>query len=358
MYISSIAAKGSPKSYMIYHEDPRSLHIGTVADHSYFIPFPKNSNPFLPRENSERFLLLNGDWDFNYYDSIIDLEDDFVNVEFNNTIPVPSNWQLHGYDKPQYTNVVYPIPFDPPFVPDDIPVGVYRRTFEYNPDGMNRFLCFEGVDSCIYLYINGKFAGYSQVSHHTSEFDITGYLCSGTNTICVAVLKWCDGTYLEDQDKIRLSGIFRDVYLLSRPAAHVFDYLVHTKLNPDCTTCTLEIKVFGWDSDISFADAEGNVIFTEHLTNGVPFITEINNPRLWSAETPYLYKMTISSGDECIGDEIGLRDIEITDGIFKINHRHAKFRGVNRHDSYPDTGYYADIAHMEMSLWHLCYAVS
>ncbi len=350
MDIASIAVKASPKSYMIYHEDPHSLHIGTVADHSYFIPFPKNSNPFVQRENSERFLLLNGEWEFNYYDSIIDLEDDFVNAGFKKTIPVPSNWQLHGFDKAQYTNVVYPIPFDPPFVPDDIPVGVYRRTFEYNPDGMNRFLCFEGVDSCLYLYINGKFAGYSQVSHHTSEFDITGYLCAGTNTICVAVLKWCDGTYLEDQDKIRLSGIFRDVYLLSRPAAHVFDYTIHTKLSPDCTTATLEIKVFGWDSDISFADANGNVIFAEHLTNGVPLITEINNPKLWSAETPYLYKMTIVSGDECIGEEIGLRDIEITDGIFKINHRHVKFRGVNRHDSYPDTGYYADTAHMEMDL--------
>ncbi|MBR4542073.1 MAG: glycoside hydrolase family 2, partial [Lachnospiraceae bacterium] len=221
MDISAIAATGSPKSYMIYHEDPHSLHIGTVPDHCYFIPFSKDEDPFAMREESSRFTLLNGEWDFNYYDSIIDLEDNFTDVEFKNTIPVPSNWQLHGYDKAQYTNVVYPIPFDPPFVPDDIPVGVYRRTFDYTPDGLNRYLCFEGADSCLYLYINGKFAGYSQVSHHTSEFDITGYLTSGINTICVAVLKWCDGTYLEDQDKIRLSGIFRDVYLLSRPSSHL-----------------------------------------------------------------------------------------------------------------------------------------
>ncbi|MBR4345263.1 MAG: glycoside hydrolase family 2 [Lachnospiraceae bacterium] len=350
MDISSISVKGTPKSHMIYHEDPRSLHIGTVADHSYFIPFSKDQDPFLPREESDHFLLLNGEWDFNYYESIIDLEDNFTEVDFKNTIPVPSNWQLHGFDKPQYTNVLYPIPFDPPFVPDDIPVGVYRRSFNYNPDGMNRFLCFEGVDSCFYLYINGKFAGYSQVSHHTSEFDITGYLFSGENTICVAVLKWCDGTYLEDQDKIRLSGIFRDVYILSRPAAHIFDYSIKTSLNNDCTVCSIELKVFGWDSDISFANADGDVLFTEHLTNGVPFITEIKNPILWSAETPYLYKLTIISGNECIGEEVGLRDVVIEEGIFKINHRHAKFRGVNRHDSYPDTGYYSDTAHMEKDL--------
>ena len=350
MDISSVSVKGSPKSNMRYHEDPHSLHIGTVADHSYFIPFSKNQDPFLKREDSDRFESLNGEWDFNYYDSIIDLEDNFIDVEFKNTIPVPSNWQLHGFDKAQYTNVVYPIPFDPPFVPDDIPVGVYRKTYDYEPDGMNRFLCFEGVDSCFYLYINGRFAGYSQVSHHTTEFDITGYLTTGKNTICVAVLKWCDGTYLEDQDKIRLSGIFRDVYILSRPAAHIFDYSIKTSLSHDCSVCTIEIKVFGWDSDISFFESEGGMLFSEHLTNGVPFTAEIKNPKLWSAESPYLYKLILFSGDECIGEEIGLRDIIIEEGVFKINHRHVKFRGVNRHDSYPDTGYYADTEHIETDL--------
>ena len=350
MDISAIAATGSPKSYMIYHEDPHSLHIGTVPDHCYFIPFSKDEDPFAMREESSRFTLLNGEWDFNYYDSIIDLEDNFTDVEFKNTIPVPSNWQLHGYDKAQYTNVVYPIPFDPPFVPDDIPVGVYRRTFDYTPDGLNRYLCFEGADSCLYLYINGKFAGYSQVSHHTSEFDITGYLTSGINTICVAVLKWCDGTYLEDQDKIRLSGIFRDVYLLSRPSSHLTDYTVKTSLTPDCSSCSLELTVLGRDCDVVLSDAAGKEVCSGHLTAGVSRVFEIKEPVLWSAETPYLYKLLISSGDELIGEEVGLRDIVIEEGVFKINHRHAKFRGTNRHDSYPDTGYYADMAHIEMDL--------
>ena len=159
MDISKISAVGSPKSHMIYHEDPGQLHVGTLKKHCYFIPFVGDENPFDNRENSSRFELLNGEWDFRYYDSIIDMEDDFVSAPFDKKIPVPSNWQLHGYDKPQYTNVCYPIPYDPPFVPDDIPVGVYSRSYNYTPDGLDRILVFEGVDSCIYLYVNGKFAG-------------------------------------------------------------------------------------------------------------------------------------------------------------------------------------------------------
>ncbi|MGN1089061.1 MAG: sugar-binding domain-containing protein, partial [Huintestinicola sp.] len=194
MDISKIAKAGTPRSFMVYHEDPHKLHIGTLPDHAYFIPFTKGQDPFSDRETSRRMELLNGKWDFRYYDSILDMDDDFINAPFSDKIPVPSNWQLHGYDKAQYTNVVYPIPFDPPYVPDDIPVGVYRRKYTHTNDGMRKILTFEGADSCIYLYINNKFAGYSQVSHHTSEFDITDLLNEGENTVTAAVLKWCDGT--------------------------------------------------------------------------------------------------------------------------------------------------------------------
>ena len=128
MDISKIAAPGTPKSKMIYHEDPQQLHINTLDRHCYFIPFSKEQNPFADRESSERFELLNGQWDFRYYDSIVDMEDDFVDLPFDKKLTVPSNWQLHGYDKAQYTNICYPIPYDPPYVPDDIPVGVYRRS--------------------------------------------------------------------------------------------------------------------------------------------------------------------------------------------------------------------------------------
>ena len=159
MDISTIAKKDSPKSKMIFHEDTEKLHIGTLPDHCYFIPFAKGQDAFSPREESERFELLNGEWDFTYYDSIIDMPDDFTAQENADKIPVPSNWQLHGYDKAQYTNVCYPIPYDPPYVPDDIPVGIYERGYDYSPDGMRRILCFEGVESAFYLYVTYFYPG-------------------------------------------------------------------------------------------------------------------------------------------------------------------------------------------------------
>ncbi len=200
--------KKSPKSYMIYHENPEVFHTGTLPPHSYFIPFGEGENPFESREKSSRFESLNGEWGFTHYSSIIDLEEDFVSVKARSKIQVPSNWQLQGYtsenDRIQYTNVVYPIPYNPPFAPDDIPVGVYTRSYFYKGGVDKKILCFEGVDCCFYLYINGDFAGYSEVSHNTSEFDITNLLKKGENKIIVVVLKWCFATYLEDQDKIRL----------------------------------------------------------------------------------------------------------------------------------------------------------
>ena len=260
MNLEKIAAPGSAKSKMIYHEDPNKLHIGTLEKHAYFIPFDREQDPFASREESNHFELLNGEWGFRYFESVIDLEDDFTAIIPNNTIPVPANWQLHGYDKPQYTNIAYPITFDPPYVPDENPVGIYSREYEYTPDGRDRILVFEGVDSCMYLYINDRFAGYSQVSHCTSEFDITSYLTEGTNKITVAVLKWCDGTYLEDQDKYRMSGIFRDVYMLSRPKKRLKDYVVKTILNREKTAADLELTVSGIDVTAELFDPEGNII--------------------------------------------------------------------------------------------------
>ncbi len=260
MDITKIAAPDSPKSKMTYHEDPQALHINTLDKHCYFIPFGKNQEAFSDRENSDRFELLNGEWDFRYYDSIIDMDDDFLNVPFEKKILVPSNWQLHGYDKPQYTNICYPIPYDPPYVPDDIPVGVYRRSYNYAPDGMEKILIFEGVDSCIYLYVNGEFAGYSQVSHSTSEFDITPFLKEGENTISAAVLKWCDETYLEDQDKFRLSGIFRDVYVLSRPKKRLKNYIIRTELSEDFSSAEFIFTAFGCDVTAELSDGSGNKI--------------------------------------------------------------------------------------------------
>ena len=346
MDISKISVTGSPKSKMIYHEDPQQLHIGTLGKHCYFIPFAKQQNPFESRESSEHFELLNGDWKFRYYNSIIGLEDDFLSMPFEKTIPVPSNWQLYGYDKPQYTNVCYPIPFDPPYVPDDIPVGIYSRSYDYKADGMKKILVFEGADSCVYLYINGEFAGYSQVSHSISEFDITSLLHEGENTITAAVLKWCDGTYLEDQDKFRLSGIFRDVYVLSRPEKRLENYVVKTILSDDLSSARLIFTPYGCDIDAVLYDGESKLAEFS-AKDGETVAIDIESPKLWSAETPYLYSLKILAGEEAIGEKVGFRNVYIENGAVMINGRNIKFLGVNRHDSYPDTGYYSSYEQMK-----------
>lgn len=348
MDISLISKSGTPKSKMIYHENPEALHIGILPPHRYFIPFGKAQNPYDSRYNSKFMELLNGDWNFTYYDSIIDMPDDFVSVKSGNTIPVPANWQLHGYDKPQYTNICYPITYDPPYVPDDIPVGVYSRSYNYTPDGLRKIITFEGVDSCIYLYINGEFAGYSQVSHMTSEFDITDMLCEGENEVTVAVLKWCDGTYLEDQDKFRLSGIFRDVYIMSRPEKRLENYRIKANPTPD-RKGILIITTEGSSANVKLYEGE-KLICEGYTEENMPLIIKVDNPHLWSAETPYLYNLVIETDTEIIGEKVGFRNIFIENGVVKINGKAVKFRGVNRHDSYPDTGYYASVKQMEKDL--------
>ena len=350
MNIATIAGAGTPKNHMIYHEDLTQLHLGTLPDHAYFIPFAKGQDPFKPREESERFQLLNGDWSFRYYASILDLEDDFLHLDFTETIPVPANWQLHGYDRAQYTNVVYPIPFDPPYVPDDDPVGIYQTKYEYHANGLRRILGFEGVDSCLYLYVNEKFVGYSQVSHHTSEFDLTPFLSEGENTITVAVLKWCDGTYLEDQDKIRLSGIFRDVYMLSRPEKRLENYRVKTLLDLEGNKATLQLTLQGSDAKVRLMDPQGTLLLEGEAKDGVTASFEIGAPMLWSAELPNLYPLEIETNDEVIGEKVGFREITLKDGVVRVNMQPLKIRGVNRHDSYPDTGYVASMEQLRGDL--------
>ena len=349
MDISAISKNGSPKSMMIYHEEPSVLHIGTLAEHCYFIPFAKGQDPSACREESDRFELLNGEWDFCYYESIVDMPDDLTDMSGSVKTLVPSNWQLNGFGKPQYTNVCYPIPFDPPYVPDDTPVGVYRRSYSYTSDGMRRILCFEGADSCIYLYVNGKFVGYSQVSHHTSEFDITDFLETGTNHITAAVLQWCDGTYLEDQDKFRLSGIFRDVYVLSRPEKRITDFRINACPDESFNNGIFEVTVSGTDADIRLFDGD-KLIFSGKARDGETLCHKLENIRLWSAECPYLYRTEIETDKEIISEKTGFRKVSIENGILKLNGRHIKILGVNRHDSYPDTGYYADREKMRYDL--------
>ena len=201
--------------------------VGTCGERSYYIPCASEEEA--RAEQSGRQFLLNGDWAFRYYDSFSQAVSPEGELGFDeedmDVIPVPSCWQNQGWGRHMYTNVRYPFPVDPPFVPDENPCGLYVRHVDMSQESLSArwFLNFEGVDSCFYLWVNGEFAGYSQVSHSTSEFEVTGLLQPGDNTLCVLVLQWCDGSYLEDQDKLRMSGIFRDVYLLARPQGFLWD---------------------------------------------------------------------------------------------------------------------------------------
>ena len=339
-----------------YFEDLNTLHVGTERPRSYYVPFGTAKDIFVSeREDSDRFGLLNGQWGFNYYKSIDRVPDTAINpqlpVDRGNMISVPSVWQTNGYDQVMYTNVDYPFPADPPYIPRDNPCGVYSRDFSVPSawDGFNKYIVFEGVDSCFYLYINGKFIGYSQVSHCTSEFDITSALKEGANRITVIVLKWCEGSYLEDQDKFRYSGIFRDVYLLGRPKGHLRDYEIRTEIAEDYRTAKMSFTldaVNPEDAIITVTDPDGHDVGVVRPDTEGHAELIIDNPVLWNAETPDLYNVLIDCADEYIGEKIGIRSVKIENGLFKFNGRVIKMKGVNRHDSDPYTGYVTDMEHM------------
>ncbi|MBP3237694.1 MAG: hypothetical protein J6M24_01200 [Lachnospiraceae bacterium] len=328
------------KELMRYHEDFNTLHVNTTDDHCYYIPFDRTQYPFAEREESSEFQLLNGEWDFKFYKSFREISDrQILSADFENKIDVPSCIQMRGFDYPQYVNVQYPIPYNPPFVPDDNPVGVYRTFYEYEKDGKDRLLVFEGVDSCFYLLINGELFGYSQVTHATSEFNITAALNPGQNEIRLIVLKWCDGTYLEDQDKWRLTGIIRDVYMLSRPRKRLKDYRISTLFNADYTEAHIRVEIFT-DTTVEtrLYDPKGNELDKKTLNDEGIISFKVNNPLLWSAETPVLYSIVFETDEELVGEKYGLREVKNDKGVLKINGSPVKLKGVNRHESYPDTG--------------------
>ena len=329
------------KELMTFHEDFNNLHVNTLEEHCYFIPFAKDEDAFALRENSSEFESLNGEWDFKFYESFAELEDTQILLdEFDSKINVPSCIQLEGYDYNQYVNVQYPIPYNPPFVPKDNPVAIYRTFYDYEPNGKNRTLVFEGVDSCFYLFVNGQLFGYSQVTHATSEFDITEALHTGQNEIKVLVLKWCDGTYLEDQDKWRMTGIIRDVYVLSRPEKKVNDYRISATFAEDYSKAMLHFDLTAnTTAKVTVKDPEGEEIANVSVEPSEDFTdVTIENPKLWTAETPILYTITIETEDEIIGDKIGLREVSVIDAKICINGKPVNLHGVNRHESYPDTG--------------------
>jgi len=330
-----------------YYENLSVLHENTMPARAYYIPSSKRMDNLVEhREESDRMQLLNGTWKFQYFNSIYDIQDSFFEKNYDtenfDEIQVPSVWQMAGYDTHQYTNIRYPFPFDPPYVPQDIPCGAYVHTFEYSRDekAPKSFLNFEGVDSCFYVWINGSYIGYSQVSHMTSEFDVTDVLQDGTNTVAVLVMKWCDGSYLEDQDKFRMSGIFRDVYILKRPKQAISDYHIKTRIEDMLAKVEIEMKFYSpLNVKISIEDRNGAVVALGSIAEEGTAVLEIASPELWNTENPYLYKLILETENEVIVDHIALRKIEIKDQVIYLNGQKIKFRGVNRHDSDPVTGF-------------------
>ncbi len=296
------------------YENLDMLHENTLKPRSHYIPYDTLDKALSgDRAKSDIYMLLNGEWDFAYFERDIDCPQSIGSWD---KIEVPSCWQTTGYEKPYYTNQNYPYSVDAPFVPDDNPVGVYRKIVDITEKQAKNenYIVFEGVSSCLELFVNGKYVGFSTVSHCTSEFKID--LKEGKNEIIAKVYKWCVGSYLEDQDCFRMNGIFRDVYLLSRPKGHIFDIEIG-----------FDDKGVYYDGTFSVYDADGKE-------------TDLSNPILWNAEKPYLYTVIIEQAGEYIPVKVGLRTQSTNEkGEFLINGVSVKLKGVNHHDTHPKNGY-------------------
>ena len=336
-------------NFPVFHKSLEVLHHNTENPRAYFTVYESEESALEDiRENSAYFTGLNGNWKFRYYKSFEDVGDDFYSPSYAcdglNTVTVPGCWQLYGIegtDTPLYSNLMYPFPTDPPHVPDENPCAAYIRDFTAEDDGREKILTFEGVASCFYVFINGSFAGYSQISHSTSEFNITEYLKSGVNRIAVLVVKWCDGSYLEDQDFFRLSGIFRDVYILSRNKTRIEDIFIKESFVPDFSSATLEISLtVNGEAGASYKllDPEGNLLSSNVFSDNEA-LTVIRDPLLWNDEQPYLYTLIIKCADEFIPLDIAMRQVSIEDRKLLINGKAVKLRGINRHDSSAEHGY-------------------
>lgn len=341
-----------------YYENLGILHDNTMPARAYYIPASKRMDNLVTcRQASDRMLLLNGTWKFKYYESIYDLNDKFYEAGFDvsdfDDMEVPGVWQMCGYDSHQYTNIRYPFPFDPPYVPQNVPCGAYVYDFKYKSDekAPMAYLNFEGVDSSFYIWLNGEYVGYSQVSHATSEFDVTSVIQDGMNTIAVLVMKWCDGSYLEDQDKFRMSGIFRDVYILKRPKEAIRDYRITTSIAGKKAEVGLELLL---SKDIAakviLEDRDGNIVAEKSVSKAGRTAMEVETPVLWNTENPYLYTLVLETENEVIVDYVGFRKIEIIDKIVYFNGQKIKFRGVNRHEFDAFTGSTVSMKQMMLDL--------
>jgi len=351
-------------------ENQNVIHQNVVEAHAPLHAF-HSSEAARYQQVSEFQKLLNGEWLFQLFSKPEMVPNNCVEADFNDSnwsiITVPSNWQLQGYDKPIYTNVKYPFADKPPFVPQDNPTGVYRTTFDV-PEvwlGRKQTITFDGVNSAFHLWCNGTWIGYSQDSRLPAEFDISEYLVAGKNQLTVMVLRWSDGSYLEDQDMWWLSGIFRDVTLLSKPKVSIRDVTVSTDLDACFNHGTLKVVTHlsrqseNYRVQVQLFDAQLAPVTEPQIASfGQRVIDEkgvaqdiaeqqitVRSPHKWSAESPYLYRVVISllnNKGEVLDNEayqVGFRVVEISDGQLKLNGEPLLIRGVNRHEHHPEKGH-------------------
>ncbi|MDK9585926.1 beta-galactosidase [Lelliottia wanjuensis] len=377
----SVASPHSVKSVLARRdwENPGVTQWHRLPAHAPFHSW-RDENQAREEEGPSHKKVLNGDWQFRFFSAPEQVPESWITQECSDAVvtPVPSNWQMQGFDTPIYTNVTYPIMVNPPFVPAENPTGCYSLTFEVDDQwlesGQTRIV-FDGVNSAFYLWCNGEWIGYSQDSRLPAEFDLTAVLKPGSNRLAVLVLRWCDGSYLEDQDMWRMSGIFRDVSLQHKPATHIADYHYVTELNADYDRAKLQVEValggeaFAecevaltlWQGDESIATATarpGSAVVDErgNWAERLNVTLAVERPALWSAETPTLYRLTLVLRDgkgnllEAEACDVGFRRVEISNGLLKVNGQPLLIRGVNRHEHHPENGQVMDEATMRRDI--------
>ena len=372
--ILSFSSPAKAQSTVNDWENPKMFGQNKEPAHCTLIPYEDHKQSLRDKpERSPFYLSLNGTWKFHWAPKPADRPKDFfkpgVNVKWWADIPVPSNWQIQGYGIPIYTNARYPFPANPPKIPHDYnPVGSYLRNFDVPLTWKDRrvFIRFAGVKSAFYLWINGKKVGYSQGSMTPAEFNITPYIKTGNNAAAVEVYRWSDGSYLEDQDMWRLSGIYRDVFLFSTPSIHIRDFQVRCNLdqhyhnaeltaapiirnygNQSSETCQLEVTLYDRDGrTVTVKPALKQEIDSLASKTGKTFSLtgQVSNPHKWTAETPYLYTVILTLRDqqnrilEVEHCRFGFREVEIKGGQLLVNGVPITIKGVNRHEHDPDFG--------------------
>ena len=356
-------------------ENPGVTQLNRLEAHPPFCSW-RSADDARTNKRSSQLRSLNGQWQFAWFAAPEAVPESWLTSDLPqaDTINVPSNWQMDGYDAPIYTNVTYPIPVNPPYVPVQNPTGCYSLTFHIDDawldEGQTRII-FDGVNSAFHLWCNGRWVGYGQDSRLPSEFDLSDYLQHGENRLAVMVLRWSDGSYLEDQDMWRMSGIFRDVSLLHKPTTQIRDLRINTRFNDDFSRAMLavEVRVAGnesedlrvalqlWEGETLTAETNsplGSEIIDERgaYHDRVTLCLNVEKPALWSAETPNLYRAVVQlrTADgaliEAEACDVGFRQVCIENGLLLLNGKPLLIRGTNRHEHHPINGQVMDEATM------------